>query len=68
MATSRGSSVHFKPLHSPMLCEAHNRRAVNPQYLLPEKDREPNLVVRDGLAPRDPLAPTSMASGGRLRG
>ncbi len=48
MATSRGSSVHFKPLHSPMRCEAHNRRAVNPQYLLPEEDREPNLVVRDG--------------------
>ncbi len=48
MATIRGSSVHFRPLHSPMLCEAHNRRAVNPQYLLPEKEREPNLVVRDG--------------------
>ena len=63
MATSRGSSVHFKPLHSPMLCEAHNRRAVNPQYLLPEKDREPNLVVRDGDVAQAYAQKMALASG-----
>lgn len=63
MATSRGSSVHFKPLHSPMLCEAHNRRAVNPQYLLPEKDREPNLVVRDGDVAQVYARKMALASG-----
>ena len=63
MATSRGSSVHFKPLCSPMLCEAHNRRAVNPQYLLPEKDREPNLVVRDGDVAQAYAQKMALASG-----
>lgn len=63
MATSRASSVHFKPLHSPMLCEAHNRRAVNPQYLLPEKDREPNLVVRDGDVAQAYAQKMALASG-----
>ncbi len=63
MATSRGSSVHFKPLHSPMLCEAHNRRAVNPTYLLPEKDREPNLVVRDGDVAQAYAQKMALASG-----
>ena len=63
MATSRGSSVHFKPLHSPMLCEAHNRRAVNPQYLLPEKDREPNLLVRDGDVAQAYAQKMALASG-----
>ncbi len=63
MATSRGSSVHFKPLHSPMLCEAHNRRAVNPQYLLPEKDREPNLIVRDGDVAQAYAQKMALASG-----
>ena len=63
MATSRGSSVHFKPLRSPMLCEAHNRRAVNPQYLLPEKDREPNLVVRDGDVAQAYAQKMTLASG-----
>ena len=63
MATSRGSSVHFKPLHSPMLCEAHNRRAVNPKYLLPEKDREPNLVVRDGDVAQAYAQKMALASG-----
>ena len=63
MTTSRGSSVHFKPLHSPMLCEAHNRRAVNPKYLLPEKDREPNLVVRDGDVAQAYAQKMALASG-----
>ena len=63
MATSRGSSVHFKPLHSPMLCEAHNRRAVNPQYLLPEKEREPNLLVRDGDVAQAYAQKMTLASG-----
>ena len=63
MATSRGSSVHFKPLRSPMLCEAHNRRAVNPQYLLPEKDCEPNLVVRDGDVAQAYAQKMALASG-----
>ena len=63
MATSRGSSVHFRPLHSPMLCEAHNRRAVNPQYLLPEKDREPNIVVRDGDVAQAYAQKMALASG-----
>ena len=63
MATSRGSSVHFKPLHSPMLCEAHNRRAVNPKYLLPETDREPNLVVRDGDVAQAYAQKMALASG-----
>ena len=63
MAISRGSSVHFKPLRSPMLCEAHNRRAVNPQYLLPEKDREPNLVVRDGNVAQAYAQKMTLASG-----
>ena len=63
MATSRRSSVHFRPLHSPMLCEAHNRRAVNPQYLLPEKDREPNLVVRDGDVAQAYAQKMALASG-----
>ncbi len=63
MATSRGSSVHFKPLHSPMRCEAHNRRAVNPQYLLPEQDREPNLVVRDGDVAQAYAQKMALASG-----
>ena len=66
MAISRGSSVHFKPLHSPMLCEAHNRRAVNPQYLLPEKDREPNLVVRDGDVAQAYAQKMALASGRAL--
>ena len=66
MATSRGSSVHFKPLHSPMRCEAHNRRAVNPQYLLPEKDREPNLVVRDGDVAQAYAQKMALASGRAL--
>ena len=63
MTTSRGSSVHFRPLHSPMRCEAHNRRAVNPQYLLPEKDREPNLVVRDGDVAQAYAQKMALASG-----
>ena len=63
MATSRGSSVHFRPLHSPRLCEAHNRRAVSPQYLLPEKDREPNLVVRDGNVAQAYAQKMALASG-----
>ena len=63
MTTSRGSSVHFRPLHSPMRCEAHNRRAVNPQYLLPEKDREPNLVVRDGNVAQAYAQKMTLASG-----
>jgi hypothetical protein len=63
MATSRGSSVHFKPLHSPVHCEAHNRRAVNPTYLLPEKDREPNLVVRDGDVAQAYAQKMALASG-----
>ena len=63
MATIRGSSVHFKPLLSPMLCEAHNRRAVNPKYLLPEKDREPNLVVRDGDVAQAYAQKMALASG-----
>ncbi len=63
MATSSGSSVHFRPLHSPTLCEAHNRRAVNPQYLLPEKDREPNLVVRDGDVAQAYAQKMALASG-----
>ncbi|MBW4051124.1 MAG: hypothetical protein HIU85_06600 [Proteobacteria bacterium] len=63
MATSRGSSVHFKPLRSPILCEAHNRRAVNPKYLLPEKAREPNLIVRDGDVVRVYAQKMALASG-----
>jgi len=63
MATSRGSSVHFKPLRSPMLCEAHNRRAVNPKYLLPETDREPNLVVRDSDVAQVYARKMALASG-----
>ena len=63
MATSSGSSVHFRPLHSPTLCEAHNRRAVDPQYLLPEKDREPNLVVRDGDVAQAYAQKMALASG-----
>ena len=65
MSTSRnrGSSVHFRPLNSPMLCEAHNRRAVNPQYLLPEKDHEPNLVVRDGDVAQAYAQKMALASG-----
>ena len=63
MATSRGSSVHFKPLLSPMLCEAHNRRAVNPQYLLPEKDRLENLVVIEGSVVGVYEAKMALASG-----
>ena len=63
MATSRGSSVHFKPLCSPMLCEAHNRRAVSPQYLLPEKDRLENLVVIEGSVVGVYEAKMALASG-----
>ena len=44
----RGSSVHFRPVASPALCEAHNRRAVSPEYLLPEAERLPNVEVRGG--------------------
>ena len=63
MAISRGSSVHFKPLHSPMLCEAHNRRAVNPQYLLPPEHRLENIVVIEGNVAQVYAQKMALASG-----
>jgi hypothetical protein len=47
----------------PVLCEAHNRRAVNPKYLLPEKEREPNVVVRDGDVAKVYAQKMALASG-----
>ena len=38
-----------------------------PELSQPNSQRTVEQSIRD-LAPRDPLAPTSMASGGRLRG
>ncbi len=48
MAASRGSSVHFKPLRNPVLSEVHDRRVLNPKYLLSEEHRLPNIAVIDG--------------------
>ena len=48
MATSRGSSVHFKPLRNPVLSEVHDRRVLSPKYLLPEEHRLENITVIEG--------------------
>jgi len=63
MATSRGSSVHFRPLRSLMLCEAHNRRAVNPKYLLPPEHRLENIVVTEGNVAQVYAQKMALASG-----
>lgn len=43
----KAASIHFQRVTNPALCEAHNRRAVSPEYLLPEQHRLPNLTIRD---------------------
>jgi len=63
MATSRGSSVHFRPLRLPMLCEPHNRRAVNPNYLLPPEHRLENIVVTEGNVAQVYAQKMALASG-----